>query len=320
MKILVLTNRNIVSEQVTDENRFGEDLHPRGGGQVSPVWAERDGDGWRLTPVEATPDQGPSGGAFEIFWNQARNSGRNAVFYVHGFNKSFIKSLKQADEIRARYGVEVVTLSWPSNPGGNPLKEYKEARENARESAAAMNCILEELQETVGPSSGGSDARTSFNLLCHSQGNFLLEQFVRSGAFGRETGIFDNIVLNAADVDLKSHTEWVDGISLGARIYVTINENDAVLSKADLINPERLGSGLEGLNARGTVYADLTKGANVGRKHRHFESTAKENPVVERFFRTVLSGGEPLPTAGFKFRPRKNAWTLRETRSARDVA
>ena len=82
----------------------------------------------------------------------------------------------------------------------------------------------------------------SLNLIVWSLSNYMFEQFIRNPIFSNETRIFDNIVLDAADVDLDVHPLWTSGLKYSRRVYATINERDRILNVSEVVNPERLGN------------------------------------------------------------------------------
>ena len=129
-----------------------------------------------------------------------KDNDKDGVFYIHGFNKPFIESLSQAEDIKDRYGVGVTVFSWPSNPGGFITSEYRQAQAIARDSVMAIDRAFERLGRFYRELPDES-CNCSMNLLVHSLGNFLFEHFIRSPVFSSETRMFDNIVLNSADVD-----------------------------------------------------------------------------------------------------------------------
>jgi hypothetical protein len=150
----------------------------------------------------------------------------------------------------------------------------------------------------------------SFNLLLHSLGNYMFEQFIRKPIFSSETRMFDNIILNAADVDLAPHEQWTNSLKYARRVYATINERDSILDASDVINPDRLGNTARDLDSSRVTYFDLTDGKKVRKKHQHFESTAGANTTVGDFFKKVLHGHTGLPIPGTSFDPAGNTHDL----------
>ena len=151
----------------------------------------------------------------------------------------------------------------------------------------------------------------SINLLIHSLGNYLVESFIRSPVFTGETRIFDNIIFHQADVDNRKHTEWIDRVEHGQRIYVTINEFDLILKKSDIINPARLGNTVEGVTAALPLYIDFTGGEHVRGNHNFFQPKS-ENLTIAEFFQQVLTGKHGERVSGFEFDSRTNTFRLAE--------
>lgn len=313
MKILVITNRKLMGANRTDETLFGESVNTKGASEFRMAWAEKTGGGWQVDLVPEsrtlTPENLPSRDAFLRFRDQMIANDKDGVFYVHGFNKPFVESLEQAHEVQQRYGVAVATFSWPANPGGFVASEYRQAQAIARDSVVALDRVFERMLRYFREHTD-EQCGCSVNLLIHSLGNYLFEHFVRDPVFSGETRMFDNIVLNAPDVNLDGHREWVDRLRFSRRVYVTINERDRVLDSSDVINPDRLGNTTRRLKSRRAVYLDLTDGPGVAKKHRHFESTAEDNARVQAFFQAALHGAAALPAEGFELNPDKHAYQL----------
>ena len=313
MKILIVTNRRLNGINRTDETLFGDEVNIRGASEIRLAWAERNRNRWRLQlvpePRNMSEERRPSRVAFQDFKQQLIDNEKDCVFYIHGFNQSFLDSLQQAFDIQQRYGVAVVVFSWPSNPGGFITSEYLMARAIARDSVMALDRVFDLMGQYLRENLNVRCDR-SFNLLIHSLGNYLFEQFVRDPVFSGETRIFCNIVLNAADVDSDRHTEWVDTLRFSRRVYATINEDDQILNASDLINPDRLGNTAANLTGQRALYLDLTSGQGVGKSHQHFGETAAANAVVKAFFESALHGLEATQTDGLRFIEERNAYRL----------
>lgn len=314
MKLLVVTNRKINNSSASDISLFGEQVNDKGASELRFAWAEKGAGGkWKLAlisePAQLTPDNIPSRSAFNEYVQILRDKNMDCVYYVHGFNKKFSETLQQAHEVHKRYGVGVIVFSWPSNPGGFILCEYRQAQAIASNSIAALDRTFEKLGSYLSVDRDES-CEISFNLLLHSLGNFMFEMFIRHPIFSGETRMFDNIVLNAADVDHEPHERWTNSLKYARRVYATINERDSILGASSVVNPDRLGNTARDLDSPRLDYFDLSDGNNVNKKHRHFESTASQNPVVEKFFKNVLHGKQGLPLTGTAYNADKNAYEL----------
>jgi esterase/lipase superfamily enzyme len=323
--MLVATNRNVNKDNfkngVGNEKGFGEELNAKGATELRFARVESTGGKWVVKLVEETadlsPDNLPSRQEFEKLIKKCVASKSSCVFYVHGYNKPFVETLEQGWLIQERYGVEVVVFSWPSNTGGIAPVEYRAARRTAQASFGAFDALLEKfgryLTEWMSPMNEDSllKCQISVNLMAHSLGNYLLENYIMSQAYQAETRLFTNVVLSQADVNNIDHPKWVDRVMAGQRTYVTINENDKILGWSETVNPPRLGKTLVNLTAGRAQYFDFTPGKGVGHKHQLWGEV--KNATAKLFFDAVLNGRRGDDISGFEFDTKLNAFRIRPT-------
>lgn len=302
--MLVATTRKLTSRQepVADHGKqpehqewFGEEFgHELRFAEVTPI---EGGGGW---DVRLLVDVGSISSGIDSALGAPHGA---CVCYVHGINKRFEQTLEQGSEIEKNYGVDVILFSWPSFivPTANDpdsleglVERYLRARRNAE---ASGDCFDDFLQRIVQRAPPRSTSAHTVNLLLHSEGNFLLESYVKSAAFsGDEVRAFTNIILSQADLDYDGHRECLDRLaSAGSSVYVTINTNDDTLRKAEKANDgkRRLGNTRpEAAGASASAkYFDFTGGQGVGDTHRLWDTnTINKNPVVSAFFSAVLTG------------------------------
>lgn len=321
--MLLATNRNLVSSNfkngVGDAGGFGEEVNEKGPTELRLARVSRPQSGWRLALVPEPPvlDQTnlPSRAEFEFLAKRCIAGKKHCVFYVHGYNKPFVETLEQAWLIQERYGVEVVLFSWPSNTGGPPPVEYRQARRVAQASFGAFDSLLEKygryLKDWMTPidESALLACSSTTNLIAHSLGNYLLEHYVLSTAYQQETRLFTNLVLSQADVNSVNHIKWVDQVVVGQRTYITINEKDKILSWSESINPPRLGKTLANLESKKALYFDFTRGKGVGNKHQLWGEV--KNATVKTFFQLVLTGERGEEAPGFDFDANYNAYRIK---------
>jgi esterase/lipase superfamily enzyme len=320
--MLVVTNRNIVASNFKngdgDENGFGEKTNAKGPNELRFAKAEKKGSGWVLhlvaEPKDMTLETVPSRVEFQNLAKRCVAGKKNCLFYVHGYNKPFPETLEQGWLLQERYGLEVVVFSWPSNTGGLPPVEYRQARRIAQASFGAFDSLLEKfsiyLREWQTPMDEASLEKcgVSVNLMTHSLGNYLFEHYVLSAAYQAETRIFTNVILSQADVNSVDHRKWVDKVVAGQRLYVTINENDKTLGWSETLNPPRLGRTLANLTSPNATYFDFTNGSNVGNKHQLWGEV--KNSTVKTYFDAVLNGKRGEDIVGFSYDSRLNAFRL----------
>ena len=233
---------------------------------------------------------------------------KNCVFYVHGFNKNFKETLNQAHSLVKRYDVGVILFSWPSNPGGWIVSEYKKARAIASNSIVALDRTFDKLNQSTHELQERKQIKVTS--LFHSLGNYMFEVFIRNPIFTCETRIFDSNILNASDVDNDYHSDWANSLIYAPHTFATINERDLILDTSDIINPDRLGNTARNLNSDRVTYINLTGGDRIGTKHQHFESSAKRNKFVEKLFDEIINSDHSVNLDGFTFKAHINAYEL----------
>ena len=190
--IIVISNRAI-NEGTTDDSLFGEGPNAKGLDEVRLAMADYNESNkeWTLDllpePDTLTAENLPSRKLFKDVLKGIKEQRYKSdwVFYVHGFDQSFRQTLDASHQIAQRYAVDVIVVSWVANPGGFVKSEYNRARQAAKASANAIDHAIEKignyLKERTRSEIEACEVR--LNLLVHSLGNYLLEQFVRNPIF-----------------------------------------------------------------------------------------------------------------------------------------
>jgi esterase/lipase superfamily enzyme len=298
--MLIVTNRKVNLEAITNgtgnEKSFGEERSDTlRFAQVERKPDDKPGDAWE---VRLLKEEGESKALQDV----CAADERSCVVYVNGFNRPFADTLDQGWTIQNLYAVEVVLFSWPSfiehdkqNVDAH-LQAYKQIRGIAKQSTAAFDSFLEKFSESMLRTS--AKAKT-VNLLIHSMGNYLLENYLLNPLHqGTETGRFTNIVLSQADVGSDRYRDWVAQIATGSTVYATINQNDETLALSSHVNGvSRLGNTLPSMGVAGMHYFDFTPGRGVEKEHKLWgkvwgkdEAVHDQNPAVKKFFAAVLTG------------------------------
>lgn len=312
--MLVVSNRNInhhaIKNGVGNHKAFGERLNDKGANEIRFAHATKQQGAWRveLVPEATTLNAGnlPSRTVFQTLFTSCQQQGKHALVFAHGYGKDFEDALEQGRSIEQRYGVEVVLFTWPSDPGGfiDTVVRYREIKRVAMASGGAFDRLL----ELIGTYSQGVrfdrkrlvECRSSLNLMVYSMGAYLLQNYVASGLYGKETGIFQNVVVCQADCDNAQHETWLERLAAGQRVYVTINENDKILGWSDANGqPDRLGRTVRNLVARNATYVDFTAASKIGNEHQIWGPV--KNGTVKGFFGTVFTGGRGESLPGFQF-------------------
>ena len=311
MTILVISNRKLNSKH-SDHRLFGDDVNVSGPSNIRLAHAQKNGSKWRVSlvsePRGMKVDNMPSQKVIPTYISELKAQNKNCVFYVHGFNKTFKNSLNQAQSIANRYNVGVILFSWPSNPGGLILSEYKKSQAIASNSIIALDRSLDKLNQCTKEYADRADLKITS--VFHSLGSFMFEQFIRNPIFTGETRIFDANILHASDVDLDEHKVWANKLVYAPHTYALINERDLILNVSDIINPDRLGNTAHQLDSDRVTYINLTGGKGIGARHQHFEASAGKNEFVEKVFMDIFNSFKPLRFDGFIFNQQLNAFEL----------
>ena len=188
----------------------------------------------------------------------------DVLVFVHGFNVSWEAAVGTALALQVmqnRDGVgdpkqqtAVVLFSWPSDGMALPFVSYKSDRSEAKGSGYAFARALLKLRDhlaALADRANGGACPQDLHLLCHSMGNFLLQnalermrEFTPGSALPR---LFDHVFLCSPDVDdavLEPGQPMGDLHQLARTVSVYHNTGDVALHVSDYTkgNPDRLGS------------------------------------------------------------------------------
>ncbi|NEO97395.1 MAG: alpha/beta hydrolase [Symploca sp. SIO2E9] len=316
--MIIITNRS-VNELANDETMFGETPNAKGIDEIRLAKADYDAEEnqWNLELIPEPDSLDPNNLPTQQLFNEVVNEiaagtyGCNWLFWVHGFSMTTRDVLELAWQRQEKYDLELIVFTWPSNPGGFVIDEYNRARQAAKASANALDRALEKLGKCIANRSLSEieQCPISLNLEAHSMGNFLLENYVRDPIFSGETRIFDNVILHQADVDVDTHTQWIDKVTTAQRIYVTINEFDAALKVSDVVNKARLGRSLYNLRGERPIYCDFSMGSNIRSLH-NLALEVQDNRYVDTFWSEVYSGRRGEVVEGFQYDSTINVYKL----------
>lgn len=309
MRVLVITNRNVVEDSYGVQ-LFGNHLNQHALIEPNVAWAEKGQDGWQVHLITDRGDRSAEHAtdtAIVEYLTALNTRGKHCAFYIHGFSTTFEESVDQAKMISDLYNIGVVVFSWPSSNGWSS-SSYEEAKCMAHLSVPALDKTLEKFCSVLNDNF--AERRDfSINLLIHSLGNYMFESYIHQPIFQDETDVFDNIVLNAPDVDYKGHRRWTGKLKCANQVYLVINEADDVLTYSRLPGynfiHERLGrnSRIPRAKPKRLICFDISRGTGVGGSHQHFGDTSHVNDVVKRFFYRALHGETAFPCKGTKYDP-----------------
>ncbi|MGR8919098.1 MAG: alpha/beta hydrolase [Gammaproteobacteria bacterium] len=337
--MFIITNRKLhTRKQGLDQ--FGKTPNERGPNELRIVEATRNGAGWNVDVLDDTLSRAQkealglpvsktayaSRYVAQKLLERVQDGKRNLLFFVHGFNNDIEAVLERAEGLEQRYGVEVVSFSWPANGGGvTGVPSYKSDKRDARASAGAVYRALEKARDYLDTFNAAlmddirkkaaekfpdnyerrndyitrmADKGCPFkvSLLLHSMGNYLFKQIQRSSTYDGHHMLFDNVILAAADTNNADHASWVDRIACRRRIFVTINEDDSALRISRIKTGDeqraRLGHFPHRLDSREAFYVNVTEAPDVGSSHAYFEGepVSKKSGNLFKFFNAAVNG------------------------------
>jgi len=272
------TNRNPEGTPVTrfgprfnpvhpHELRFGEitidpgkGALPAAGTDLADRLTDRFDDGFGQVAVypESLTTTPPLLGSATLFskLKPRMDKGADVLVYIHGFNVSFGEAAASACSlqhklVKAGQDIAVVLFTWPSDGQAIPIISYKKDRDDAAASGLAFSRAFQKLHDFLIGLPRGEYCGCSIHLLCHSMGNFVLENtlwHLRKNTPGKLPRIFSEIVLASPDVDddaFESENKLGRLTELARRINVYFNRGDEALVISDKTkgNPDRLGEG-----------------------------------------------------------------------------
>ncbi len=185
------------------------------------------------------------------------------LIYIHGFNVSWQDAVAAALSLQIRLNnspvgdgaqhLQVVLFSWPSDGKAIPYVSYKSDRSEAAASGMAFGRGVLKVRDflmEICRRTGGNRCEQNIHLLCHSMGNYVLQNTlprIADYAAGRALPrLFDQIFMCSPDVDadcFEGTNPLVRLPELCRSVTVYFNRHDKSMYLSDYTkgNPERLG-------------------------------------------------------------------------------
>jgi len=190
----------------------------------------------------------------------------DVLIYIHGFNVKWSEAVGGALALQLMLNnsavrdpaqnLTVVLFSWPSDGAALPWVSYKSDRTEAAGSGGAVGrAFLKARDFLVGlrdqaKAGGRKLCGQDIHLLCHSMGNYLLENalarlydFSPGNALPR---LFEHVFLCAPDLDDDALEDGkplgrIDQVARNVTLYHNRNDKAMYISDYTKGNPERLG-------------------------------------------------------------------------------
>jgi esterase/lipase superfamily enzyme len=215
----------------------------------------------------------------------SREEDRNIVFFLHGRGANF-DDLFGADgvpAIEAYSETRFVIMRWLSWADIS-IRPYNHAIGSA-DGVAEFLYAFDRYKSRIGNKIGNR----KITLMAHSMGSIPLAAFLqqRYEQGGLQSGLFDSIIFNSADIPFANHRRWLEKCDFSKQIYVTQHSRDYILKLSRIFfSPEdetdsiKLGIGLDPEDASrydqlagNANYLDLTNLTFASHKHFSSEST-----------------------------------------------
>lgn len=231
-----------------------------------------------------------------------RKTSAPILFFIHGRGKHPEKGLAYLPNLEERYGINVIMFHWDSW-----INAISRPEQSAQDAAARFAICLDEIERFKTQEPEVFNKRPLL-FMSHSMGNIVLKTLVENNLFKSRGSIFESMILNAADVPLDEHKEWIEKISLSKNVFITFNSNDAVLigskfidyKDGDFFSGRRLGRAKSSVlkkremakNAKYLDFSDLTFAG-----HQHFLDDGKNSQLpLTRIFEDILYGKNRFST------------------------
>ncbi|MFA6979345.1 MAG: alpha/beta hydrolase [Ignavibacteriaceae bacterium] len=218
------------------------------------------------------PDAYQTNGVFgsNQFFNDLKNEmmkSTDTLIYIHGYNVDWNDAVGSALALQVMLNrvttgdtaqkVLVVLFTWPSDGSLFPYRAYYSDRKDVEDSGYAVGRALLKLRDFLTGlmervrTNQEEFCQQELHLLCHSMGNYVLQNAVRKIKKNVLTRalpkLFDHVFLCAADVDdnvleAGQPLERLNELCRSVSVYYNRDDKALMLSDVTKGNPERLGA------------------------------------------------------------------------------
>ncbi len=231
------------------------------------------------------------------FINEISTIEEDWLLFVHGAGKTFNNAVQRGLDVQHYHKVNVLVFSWPSrNPKVSPGDNLRMMRPNVSKSMVHYKYTLDLMRTFKNENKGFINH--SLSAIYHSIGNqFPKNLALEDSAFTNQEPIFKYSIINAAAVEEKGHTRWLENLKLQERIIVNSNINDVNLNGIRIFTKESYQLGETAFyplanNATYINFSDIVKFTlPPGAAHTYFigKSPAKY-PAVYEFYNDIFHG------------------------------
>ncbi|WP_372366171.1 alpha/beta hydrolase [Candidatus Uabimicrobium sp. HlEnr_7] len=227
---------------------------------------------------------------FDSFMHNNIKSKKKLLLYVNGKGPEPLRSqISVIPYIEKHYDVEVCMFRWPSFGWivGYPIK-------NAKNSSDELQLCLQKMKGYLAQN------KKSCSLFVHSMGNIVLQNFLKNYENTLPDVLFDNVILNAADIHFENHEQLLKKINFAQRIYIPYSRCDRVLRLSQIFkNKGRLRLGQAGYTDNSpAIYVDFSEVTGI--YHEYFRGPSPYKKLAIRHFFYEVFHGEEAATHHFK--------------------
>lgn len=214
----------------------------------------------------------------------------NLVVYTEGLGRIYHTAVDRGTRMMRNYGVQVLMFDWPTfRPY---MKEGKNFRTTYRVSEKVSFAYAKLLDSLQASQSMNDQKYKSVNLFFHSMGNLVLMHAVNHQYFkDLKPEWFNNLILNAACVPQKHHTEWLSKLNISKNIYLTRNNHDKILNGAKLVLAQhQLGERPKRHFLPTATYVNFSPVLKLEHNYFLLHEVLTQSPYIKDFYQNVLKG------------------------------
>ncbi|WP_162845511.1 alpha/beta hydrolase [Labilibaculum antarcticum] len=194
--------------------------------------------------------------------NEILNCDKDLLIFIHGDGKTTNNAVMRGLKIQNLYDLKIIVFSWTSKMEKvNGLKNFKNSKKNIELGILKFKEMLLQIQE-LKKMRDFQTKKIHISLCMHSLGNYYMERMVKDSLLsGLHDELFDNIIFNAAAVNQKEHSKWMNQLHIQKRIYITSNKKDFNLNGVRVFTKSRkqLGERLKLPLSENSNYINFTK-------------------------------------------------------------
>jgi len=236
-----------------------------------------------------------------VFVSKVLSTNSNWVLFVHGDSKTFEQAVLRGFKIQETHNVNVIVFSWPSKEFGiNGSRNFKLSKRHVEQSNKHFETLLIFFKNIKREHSFFWEEK-KLTLFVHSLGNYFLELFAKNSSLSQSLPLlFNNVVMNAAAVNQKNHTFWLEKLHIQNNIFVISNRHDFNLKGVRIFtySGKQLGEVIKPPFFENAYYVNFSKAVGfrfpTGITHTYFIGTIPEkSEYIKRFYTEMLHGNIP---------------------------